>query len=127
MRIGDSVWYAKRIENPNAEIPKYEKPIEIVTRTNYLTIMPASSRGGLEVLKFGEAIFNTWTGIANARYFNGEFKEGDLFWVDGHKPIEAIESKYGNGASANAVIKSALPVNLTINLILSENQERIKR
>jgi hypothetical protein len=126
VRIGDKVWYATRKVIPNATTPEFEAPVEVTTRTNYLTIMPASSRGGLEVLKFGEAIFYTWTGVANARAFANKFKAGDKFWIDGHAPVAEIEEKYGFGASANAVVKLALPINHSISLVLVTNQEQVK-
>lgn len=127
MRVGKSVWHASRLNDFNAEIAEYGTPTEIVTAFNYLTIMPASSRGNLEVLKHGETLYDTWTGIANGMCFEGKFKEGDVMWVDGHTPIAELEEQYGNGATANAVIKSALETNFTINLILHRNQEQVKQ
>lgn len=127
MRVGKSVWHAKRLNDFNAEIAEYDKPKEITTRFNYLTVMPAVSRGGLEVLKYGETLYDTWTVIANSRYFSGVFKKGDLMWVDDESPITDLEKEYGNGATANAVIKSALEVNHTINIILTRNQEQVKQ
>ena len=127
MRVGQSVWLARRKEILNSEMPEYEKPIEIKTAFNYLTIMPASSRGGLEVMKHGETLFETWTGIANINYFEGKIKEGDLMYIDGHKPNVALAHEYGYGATANAVVKSAMPINTTISLVLSRNQEQVER
>ena len=127
MRIGQSVWIARRKEIPNAEITEYEKPVEYVTAFNYLTIMPASSRGGLEVMKHGETLYDTWTGIANARYFDGKINEGDLMYIDGHTPDTTLETEYGYGSTANAVVKSALPINHTISLVLSTNQDQVKQ
>lgn len=89
--------------------------------------MPKTSRGDLVVLQHGETKYKYWTIIANARYFNGVFKEGDKMWVDGHKPIESIEEEYGYGASANAIVKSAIPVNLSIHVMLEESQEQVKQ
>ena len=40
MRIGESVWLASRINETNAEILSFKKPIEITTRPNYFTVMP---------------------------------------------------------------------------------------
>ena len=97
MRIGQSIWIARRKEISNAEITEYEKPIEYKTAFNYLTIMPASLRGGLEVMKHGETLYDTWTGIASARYFEGKISEGDLVYLDGHKPNEVLEATYGYG------------------------------
>lgn len=127
MQLGQSIWIASRKEIPNAKTPKYDEPKEVKLRLNFFTIMPASTRGGLEVLKYGENIFNTWTGIASARNFYGQLKEGDLLWIDGHFPIKEIEEKYGYGASANAVIKSVLPANLSLNLIIVSNPNQVKR
>jgi hypothetical protein len=127
MRVGQSIWLARRKEISNAEVPEYEKPIEYKTAFNYLTIMPASSRGGLEVMKHGETLYDTWTGIANARYFEGKIKEGDLMYVDGHSPDTLLESQYGYGSTANAVVKSALTVNLSMSLVLTRNQDQVEQ
>lgn len=127
MKVGKSVWHARRINDLNAEIGEYEKPTEIVTRFNYLTVMPAVSRGFMEVIKSGETLYDTWTATANSKYFDGKFKVGDLMWVDDESPITDLEKEYGNGATANAVIKSALEVNHTINIILTRNQEQVKQ
>lgn len=127
MRVGKSVWLARRIVEYNAEVAHYEEPIEIRTQFNYLTVVPAVSRGYLEVLKYGETAENVWTGVANARVFDGVFSVGDLMWVDGEKPIPEVEAQYGNGASANAVIKNVAEVNATISLTLYRNQQQVKK
>lgn len=127
MRVGKSVWHAKRINDLNAEIGEYEKPTEIVTKFNYFTVMPASSRGFMEVLKSGETLYDTWTATANSKYFDTKFKAGDLMWVDGESPIESIENEYGNGASATAEIKNVAEVNLTIAIRLERNQNQVKQ
>lgn len=125
MRIGKSVWHAKRIYLPDAEIPEYEKPIEIVTRCNHLTVMPVVSRGLTEIIKSGETMYSTWTVIANARIFDGVFKAGDLMWVDGAEPIEDLESQYGYGATANAIVKNVAYVNHTISITIERNQDQV--
>ena len=125
MKIGASVYHASRIEKPNSVTNEYDAPTEIVTRCNFFTVMPASSRGGLEMLKFGEALFNTWTATANARFFGGKIKEGDVMWVDGHAPVAEIEETYGYGSSANAEVQSCLEVNQTLNIVLVSNQEQV--
>lgn len=127
MQIGKSLWHSSRKEITNAEIAEFEKPVEYVTRANYLTCMPKTSMGDLVVLQHGETKYKYWTIIANARYLDGVFKEGDLMWVDGHKPVESIEEEYGYGASANAIVKSVLPVNVSIHIMLEENQNRVKK
>lgn len=127
MRIGDSVWHAKRVNIENAEIAEFENPIEIRTRCNFLTVMPATSRGFMEVMKYGEDIDSTWVAIANDRAFHGKIKEGDLFWLDGEKPIPELEAEYGNGATATAVVKSVAYVNFTIHITLTRNKEQVKQ
>lgn len=126
MQIGKSLWHSSRKEITNAEIAEFEKPVEYVTRANYLTCMPMTARGGIQMLQYGETAENYWTIIANARYFDGVFKEGDLLWVDGHKPIESIEEEYGYGASANAIVKNVAQVNLSLTILIERNQEQLQ-
>lgn len=125
MRVGTSIWHSARIDNANAEIAEYEKPTEIRTRFNYFSVMPATSRGYAEVMKYGEDVDSTWTAIANDRAFHGKIKVGDLFWLDGDKPIEALEAEYGYGATATAVVKSVSYVNLTISIVLTRNKDKV--
>lgn len=124
MRIGKKVWLAKRVETDNSEIPTYEKPIELVTRANYLTVMP-SVANGLEVLKGGENLYSSWNATANSMYFDGVIKAGDVMWLDGDKPIESVEEEYGYGASATAEVKSALEVNFSIAIKLERRQNQV--
>lgn len=125
MRIGQSIWYSSRINETNAEVSEYAQPIEIKTRCNYFTVMPATSRGFMEVMQYGEDLNSTWTAIANARYFDGKIKEGDLFWLDGEKPIPELEEEWGIGATANAVVKSVAYVNLTMSITLTRNKSQV--
>lgn len=126
MRAGKSVWYANRINTTNSTVSTYDTPKELFTRFNYLSVMPASTRGFMEVMKYGEDISKTWTVIANANVFDGKFKEGDVFWVDGEKPIPELEAEYGNGATANAVVESVAYVNATISITLKRNKSQVK-
>ena len=127
MRVGESIWHSARINSNNAEISEYSKPTEIRTRFNYFTVMPATSRGFMEVMKYGEDIESTWTAIANDRAFHGKIKEGDLFWLDGEKPIPELETEYGNGATATAVVKSVAYVNMSISITLTRNKDQVKQ
>ena len=126
MKAGKSVWYSNRIEISNATIPSFDTPKEIITRFNYFSVMPATSRGFTEIMKHGEDVNKTWTVIANSNAFDGMFKEGDVFWVDGHKPIPEIEEEYGNGSSANAVVDDVAYVNSIISITLKKNKKQIK-
>ena len=88
--------------------------------------MPATSRGFTELVKYGEDVNKTWTVIANANAFDGVFQEGDVFWVDGHEPDEDIETEYGNGSSANAVVDNVAYVNSSISITLKKNKNQVK-
>ena len=127
MRIGAKVWHSARISGNNAEIDTFALPKEIFTRPNYFTVMPATTRGYMAVMSYGEDIENTWTAIANDRAFNGKIKEGDKFWLDGEAPISELEEEYGNGATANAVVKNVSYVNQTISITLTRNKEQVKQ
>ena len=127
MRFGGKVYHARRVYEENATIPTFETPSSYVTRANYLSVMAATSRGFMEVMKYGEDLENTWTVIANGRAFAGAFKEGDLMWVDGESPIDFVEKEYGNGASANAIVRSVDEVNNTISITLTRNKEQTKK
>lgn len=126
MRVGRSVWHAKRVNALNAEIGEYEKPTEIITRFNYFTIMPATSRGIMEIIKSGETLYDTWTAIANSKYFEGKFNVGDLVWVDGDIPPkeEELSELFGYKDSATAIIKNVAYVNQSISITLERNQDK---
>ena len=126
MRVGESIWHSARINADNAEVAEYGEPTEIRTRFNYFSVMPVTSRGYLEVMKYGEDLENTWTAIALDRAFHGKINVGDLFWLDGEKPIPELEEEYGNGSTATAIVKSVSYVNMSIAITLTRNKEQIK-
>ena len=127
MKVGQSIWHSARINEDNAEVAEFAEPTEIRTRFNYFTVMPATSRGFMEVMKYGEDINSTWTAIVNDRAFHGKIKEGDLFWLDGEKPIPELEEEYGNGSTATAVVKSVAYVNMSISITLTRNKDQVKQ
>ena len=127
MRVGQSIWHSARINEANAEVSEYANPTEIRTRFNYFTVMPATSRGFMEVMKYGEDVDSTWVAIANDRAFHGKINVGDLFWLDGDEPIPELEAEYGNGATATAVVKSVAYVNISISITLTRNKEQVKQ
>lgn len=86
-----------------------------------------AASGYLQVMKYGEDVDNTWSVVANMRVFGGEIKEGDLLWVDGDIPNAELEEKYGNGASANAVVVSVNQGNHALNITLKRNKNQLKR
>lgn len=126
MRIGDKVYHSKRVTSQNSTIDEYENPTEITTRFNYLTCMGAESRGGLIALEFGETVRNYWTIIANKKYFDNKFKEGDLMWVDGETPPNENEltDEFGYGESATAIIEHISKGNLYDTILLKRNPNR---
>lgn len=127
MRVGDSIWHSARTNEENAEVAEYGNPTEIRTRFNYFSVMPATSRGYMEMMKHGEDLENTWTAIANDRAFHGKINVGDLFWLDGEKPIPELEEEYGIGSTATAIVKSVDYMNIYISITLSRNKEQIKQ
>lgn len=126
MRVGESVWHASRINEANAEIAEFSAPTEIRTQFNYFTVMPATSRGFMEVMKYGEDVDSTWTAIALDRAFHGKIKVGDLFWLDGEKPPQTTTDEFGYAQSATAIVKSVSYVNLTIAITLTRNKDQVK-
>lgn len=127
MRFGSTVWYASRTSLTNADADSFAEPKSIVLRPNYFSIMPATSRGYTEVMKYGEAMYQTWTAIAKASEFEGLIKEGDVFYVDGHSPNIELENAYGFGSTANAVVKNVALVNTTMSITLEVNQAQVKQ
>lgn len=125
MKLGERIWHSKRISGANSQVAKFSKPTEIINKLGYFSCMPNSS-GGLTLIQSGEMLSNYWTIIANAKYFSGKINVGDVFWVDGDEPIEEIETKYGNGSSATAVVEAVNPVNLGIRITLKRNQKQKK-
>lgn len=125
MKIGETIWHSKRTNELNAEKPEYNLPSKIKIKPNHFTVMAASTRGYMEVMKYGEDVDNTWTAIANAREFKGKVKVGDLFWLDGETPIDELEDEYGNGSTANAIVKSVAYGNQYISITLTRNKEQI--
>lgn len=127
MLVGQNIWISQRVEIKNETKPTFGKPFMVKTRFNYFTVMPLTSRGYAEVMKYGEDLENTWTAIANSRAFGGKIKVGDVLWIDGEKPDEKLEEQYGYGCSANAVVKSVSCVNHTMNIVLSRNKDKISQ
>ena len=117
MRIGQCIWYARRKAVENAVMPEYEKPVKVVLRSNYFTCQPATSGGALAVFAYGENIYKTWVCTANARMFEGKIREGDLFWVDGKKPVNDKDDY-----SANAVVKTVTTPSFVMSIVLETNQ-----
>ena len=127
MKLGGVIWHSSRINEENAEVAEFAIPQAIHTRANYFSVMPATSRGFLEVMQYGDDLDSTWTAIANDRAFHGKINVGDLFWLDGEKPIPELEEEYGNGSTATAVVKSVAYVHYSIAITLTRNKDQVKQ
>lgn len=124
MKMMTKIWHSKRVSKKNAQTPIYKLPTDYILRANFLTVMPANSRGYAEVLKYGETLDDTWTMVANNTFFSNVFNVGDILWVDGAEPNNAIETQYGNGASGNAIVKNVAYDNFCIRITLVRNQSQ---
>lgn len=124
MKMMTKIWHSKRVSKKNAQTPIYKLPTDYILRANFLTVMPANSRGYAEVLKYGETLDDTWTMVANNTFFSNVFNVGDILWVDGVEPNNAIETQYGNGASGNAIVKNVAYDNFCIRITLVRNQSQ---
>ena len=124
MKMMTKIWHSKRVSKKNAQTPIYKLPTDYILRANFLTVMPANSRGYAEVLKYGETLDDTWTMVANNTFFSDVFNIGDILWVDGLEPDNAIETQYGNGASGNAIVKNVSYDNFCIRITLVRNQNQ---
>lgn len=125
MRIGEIIYHSRRISEDNAVIEEYASPVEYRTALNYITVMSAATKGYVQILKYGETATDKWEVQCNGNIFAGVFKKGDLMWVDGQYPIAEIENEYGNGASANAIVKNVAYVNRGIQLLLEKNTRSV--
>ena len=97
MRVGDKVWYCKKLEQPSEDGQLFAEPKEIQTAFGYFTVM--SSSGHTSVLQFGKDIKDYLTVIAQpyGLWFD-RFDYGDLFYCNGAKPSET-EEYYGQKAN----------------------------
>lgn len=122
MKQGEKVYYSKRKYIENAITQEYQKPKEITLKYNYFTCMKAS--GYMEIVEYGERISSMWVCIANSNYFKDKISKGDLFWVEGKKPLKENEltEMLGYGESANAIVIDVLYTDHTIKIVLESNE-----
>ena len=120
MRIGSKIWYCHRIAEQNAEVETFEKPIEETLRMQNvfnrisITIMPKN--GFTDRLSEGETTQSGQRVILRpSDYWEGKFKVGDLFYLDGAKPNKD-EEYYGQ--DANYMVENVANQNLVIELSL---------
>ena len=122
MKQGEKVYYSKRKYIENAITQEYQKPKEITLKYNYFTCMKAS--GYMEIVEYGERISSMWVCIANSNFFKDKISKGDLFWVEGKKPLKESEltEMLGYGESANAIVIDVLYTDHTIKIVLESNE-----
>lgn len=119
MRVGDSIWYCKKLDEPDDVGNEFGSPIEVKTALNHFTVMGKS--GYSDIIEFGDSVSSYLTAIAQpyARWEN-EFHSGDLFYCNGAKPSES-EDYYGQ--NANYTVDSIDYGNLRIKLTLKKVAE----
>lgn len=116
MKVGDSVWYCKKLAEPSSDGNMYSAPIEVKTSLGIFTVV--DSRGYLDILEFGNDVKKYATAIAQPyERWKNEFAEGDLFYCNGNQPSEN-EDFYGE--KANFVVDNVDYGNLRIKLTLKK-------
>lgn len=110
MRLGSKIYHCKQVIESDGYI-SYTEPKAYITKLFYLTVMPAS--GNMETEEHGEQISHKWNILANANYFEGIFKEGDVLYLEGQTP----DANADYGAGANALITSVRSQNKMIRVI----------
>ena len=97
MKIGDSVWYCSKLDEPDENGEEFSAPKEIKTRRMYFTVMSRSATS--DIVDFGDVTDEKLRCIAQPyRLWEGVFKAGDLFYCNGAKPSE-YEEYYGQNAN----------------------------
>lgn len=92
MRVGEKIWYCKRIDGES-----YAAPVEVVTRLGYMTVVDRS--GSWNIADVGEHT-ERYASVVAQPYskWAGVFSEGDLFYINGAKPSDE-EDYYGQNAN----------------------------
>ena len=114
MRVGDSVWVCKKLDEPTEDGQQFAAPVEIKTAFGRFTVMGKS--GYNDILEFGENISQYLTAIAQPyAMWADKFNPGDLFYCDGNAPTD-LEEFYGQ--NANYVVDYVGYGNIRIKLTL---------
>lgn len=115
MRMGKTIWHCKRISPPDSEVRVFDEPKPYTLSFGRLNLQPAS--GYTSTVLYGERIMERWTLLANSRFFEGVFAEGDLLYIDDAFP-NIDDENYVNGDGANAVVDSVREQNLRLRIML---------
>lgn len=103
MRNGEKIWYCLRTSTDDAEVDTYAPPVEETVRMpnvfNPISITVQPKNGFTDRLDSGETTSKDQR-IMLYPYivWDGKFKEGDLFYLDGQKP-QKDEEFYGQNAN----------------------------
>lgn len=122
MRNGDNIWYCHRVTKENAEIEEFDAPIKDTLRmpniVSSIGITVQPKNGFTDRLAEGETTQSTQRVILQPyTYWDGKFKIGDLFYIDGAEP-SANEDYYGQ--NANYMVENVAKQNLAIELSLKK-------
>ena len=115
MKFGETIYYCKAIRDEEGNLTGYEDPKPIILRPRYFSLMPTS--GYSEIVVYGRDIKVNYTAYALYSAWGDTFKEGDKFYVDGHKPT-AEEDEPGD--KANAEIDNVRYDNFYVKLIIKK-------
>lgn len=120
MKVGDSVWYCRRLKEPDENGEDYSAPIEIKTRFMYFTVM--GKMGDSNIAMWGDTTSSVLQAIAQPyRLWEDTFHNGDLFYCNGVKPTET-EDYYGQLANyrVSDVDFGNMRIKLTLDRVASE-------
>lgn len=120
MKVGDSVWFCRRLKEPDENGEEYEAPVEIKTKLMYFTVM--GKRGFSDIENLGETTSSSLTAIAQPYdLWKDKFHNGDLFYCNGVEPVET-EEYYGQLANyrVSDVDFGNLRIKLTLDRVASE-------
>lgn len=97
MKIGESVWFCKKLEQEDENGEQFKKPEEIKTRLKYFTVM--GKKGTSDIENLGDTSSSSLTCIAQPYdLWKDVFHDNDLFYCNGAKPSEN-EDYYGQLAN----------------------------
>lgn len=97
MRVGDSVWFCKKLKQSDENGEEYKAPVEIKTKLMYFTVM--GKKGFSEIENLGDTTSSSLTAIAQPYdLWKDVFHNNDLFYCNGAEPLET-EDYYGQLAN----------------------------
>lgn len=128
MRNGEKIWFCERIYSENEETPIYKAPEEFIlcfpSTFNPIGITVQPSSGFTNYFEYGETTSSDQKIILQPYLFwNGKFKRGDLFYLDGEVPSES-EICYGENANYYVDFVAKQNESIVLSLKQIKNNER---